>query len=319
MGGHILVTGGAGFIGSHVCERLINSNEKVICIDNFNDFYNPKLKENNIKGIVRNPNFRLYRASITDFDKVKDIFNKNKIDKIIHLAARAGVRPSFRNPGLYQETNVKGTLNILELAKEFGVQNFIFTSSSSIYGDAKIPFSEDTLVDNQISVYAATKRCAEILCSTYHNSYGLNVTILRLFTVYGPRGRPDMAPYKFTEKIFNNEEIEMYGDGTSKRDYTYIEDIVSGIIAALEKNLGFEIINLGNSNPVELKRLISLIEDCLGKKAKIKQNDLQKGDVPITYANISKAKRVLNYKPKINLDKGIKLFVEWFTKFQKND
>jgi|TARA_Y100000310_G_scaffold79654_1_gene76292 UDP-glucuronate 4-epimerase len=323
MGGHILVTGGAGFIGSHVCERLISSNEKVICLDNFNDFYNPQVKEDNIKDIIKNPNFKLYRASITDFDKVKDIFNKNKIDKIIHLAARAGVRPSFEDPWIYQETNIKGTLNILKLAKDFGIKNFISSSSSSVYGtNTEVPFSETMPTDNPVSVYAATKKSAEILCRAYHNNYDMNITVLRLFTVYGPRGRPDMAPHKFTEKIFNGEEIEVYGDGTSKRDYTYIKDVIDGIVAAKEKNFGFEIINLGNSKPIELKKFISIIENCLGKKAKIKQVGMQMGDVPITYANISKAKKLLNYSPKVDIEEGIKLFAEWFIKSKqskKND
>lgn len=308
----ILVTGGAGFIGSHVCDALLGKGHSVICVDDFNDYYSPKIKENNIKACLKNARFCLYQEDIRNFDKVKRIFKERKIHKIIHLAARTGVRASVKAPLLYAQVNIGGTLNLLELAKQFGVKDFIFGSSSSVYGlNKNIPFSEenDTL---PISPYAATKKAGEQLCYCYHHLYGMNVICLRFFTVYGPRGRPDMAMYKFTKLISEDEEIEMFGDGTSKRDYTYITDIVSGILSALDKNLGFEIINLGNNQAVELRYFISLIEKELGKKARIKRMPMQKGDVPLTYADISKAKRILGYEPKVGIKEGVKRFVEWF-------
>ncbi|MBD3202924.1 SDR family NAD(P)-dependent oxidoreductase, partial [Candidatus Woesearchaeota archaeon] len=287
----ILVTGAAGFIGSHTCEELLNRDYSVVAIDNFNKYYDPKIKKRNIKNFLKNKNFSFYKADIRDFAKLTQIFDR-KIDKIIHLAARAGVRPSLKKPRLYFDVNVSGTLNLLELAKKFKINNFIFGSSSSVYGEnTKIPFSEKHRTDCQISPYASSKKAGELICKTYSHLYSLNITCLRFFTVYGERGRPDMAPYKFTNLIYNDKPIEMYGDGTSKRDYTYIKDIVSGILTALEKNFRFEIINLGNSDPIELKRFISIIEKKLNKKAKIIQKPIPKGDVKITYADISKAKR----------------------------
>ena len=315
---NVLVTGGAGFIGSHVCDALLARGDVVICIDNFNDYYDPKIKRNNIKNCLNNPKFKLCIVDIMDFRKLKEIFQKNKINKIIHLAARTGVRASLRNPFLYEDTNNKGTLNLLELAKEFEVKNFIFGSSSSIYGiNKKVPFSETDKVDAPISPYAATKGACELMCHTYHHIYGLKITCLRLFTVYGPRGRPDMAPYKFTKLINEGKEIERYGNGSSKRDYTYVSDIVDGIIKALDKELDFEIINLGNSNIVELNYFISLIENNLGKKAKVKQLGLQPGDVPITYADISRAKSLLDWEPKVKIEDGIAKFIEWFKENEK--
>ncbi len=310
---NILVTGGAGFIGSNLCERLL-ANNFVICLDNFNDYYDPKIKENNIKDFLKNKNFKLYRADILDRKKLISIFNKHKIDKIVHLAARAGVRASLKNPLLYNEVNVKGTLNLLDLTKEFKVKNFIFGSSSSVYGEnKKIPFSENDNLNNMISPYAISKRKAEKLCEDY-SKLGLNITCLRFFTVYGPKGRPDMAVYKFTSKISKNEVIEVFGDGNSERDYTYVDDIVNGILSALDKDFKFEIINLGNSNPVKLGYLIKLIEKNLCKKAKIVRLGEQKGDVPRTYADISKAKKLLSWEPKIKIEEGIKRFVEWYGK-----
>jgi UDP-glucuronate 4-epimerase len=309
----ILVTGGAGFIGSHVCDELLVKSKKVICIDNFNDYYNPKIKEKNIEFASKNNNFILYKINITNKEKLKDIFEKNQIDKIIHLAARVGVRASFKDWELYEGVNIEGTKNLLELANEFNIKNFIFGSSSSVYGtNKKIPFFEDNIIENIISPYAETKKKAEELCREYHDKHGLSVTCLRFFTVYGPRGRPDMASYKFIKKIISNEQIEMYGDGTTKRDYIYVTDIIDGILLALEKTFSFEIINLGNSNPIELKRFISIIEKETGEKAEIKQLLVQKGDVLITYADISKARRLLDYSPKIKIEQGIKMFIEWF-------
>ncbi|MEA2036311.1 MAG: SDR family NAD(P)-dependent oxidoreductase [Nanoarchaeota archaeon] len=311
----ILVTGGAGFIGSHVCERLLAKGNKVVCVDNFNDYYDPNVKEDNIKDMFKNSNYVLYRVDITNKNELQVVFEKNKIDKIVHVAARAGVRASFDNKEIYESVNVDGTRNLLELANEFGIKNFVFGSSSSVYGtNKKVPFSEDDPIENIISPYAETKKKAEELCKKFHDKFGLKITCLRLFTVYGPRGRPDMAPYKFTKTIIEGEKIDMYGGGDTKRDYTYVVDVVDGILAALDKNLDFEIINLGNSNTIQLKEFIEIIEKEAGKKAEINQLPMQKGDVPMTYADISKAKRLLGYDPKIKIQEGIRIFVEWYKK-----
>jgi len=309
----ILVTGAAGFIGSHVCEALLRQKKQVIGIDSFNDYYSPKIKERNIESLKQHNSFALYREDIKNPDKLKDIFKDNKIEKIIHLAARVGVRPSISMPGAYVQDNIQGTLNLLELARENKIKTFVFGSSSSVYGgNKKIPFSEEDDVSSQISPYGFTKRSCELICSTYHSLYGINIACLRFFTVYGPRGRPDMAIYKFTKSISEGREIEIYGDGASKRDYTYVSDIVKGILLALEKNRGFEIINLGDNNPVILKDVISLIENNLGKKAKIKKVQMQPGDMESTYADISKAKRLLGWYPEVKFSDGIKKFTEWF-------
>ena len=311
----ILVTGGAGFIGSHVCDRLLSLGHDVVCVDDFNDYYDPDFKERNIKQALKNSKYTLYRADITDLSTLKDIFAREKPEKIIHLAARAGVRYSISHPELYVRVNVLGTLNLLELAKEYKIKSFVFGSSSSVYGaNKKVPFSEEDRVDDPISPYAATKKAAEELCHAYHHLYGLKITFLRFFTVYGPRGRPDMVIYLFSKAITDGKPIKRFGNGKTKRDYTFISDIVDGIIAALDKELDFEIVNLGDSNTVELNYLISLIENALGKKAKIEQSPLQPGDVPITYADISKAKKLLKYEPKVKIEQGIPLFVEWFNK-----
>ena len=309
----ILVTGAAGFIGSHVCEALVKEEKQVIGIDNFNDYYDSKTKEKNIEAIKGSKNFALYREDIKNIDSLKKIFKNNKTEKIIHLAARVGVRPSISVPDIYIKDNIQGTLNMLELAKENGIRTFVFGSSSSVYGgNKKIPFSENDDANNQISPYGFTKRSCELLCNTYYNLYGMNIACLRFFTVYGPRGRPDMAIYKFAKMMNEGKEIEVYGDGTSKRDYTYVSDIVKGILLALEKNRGFEIINMGNNNPVILKDVISLIENNLGKKAKIKMAEMRQGDMQVTYANISKAKKLLGWSPEVKFNEGIKKFAEWF-------
>ncbi len=310
---NILVTGGAGFIGSHVCDKLLKRKEKVICLDNFNDYYDPNIKENNIAHNLSNPNFKLYREDILNFNSLDNILVTEKIDKIIHLAARAGVRPSIKDPFLYQEVNIKGTLNLLELTRKYKIQNFVFASSSSVYGNRENgPFKETDNVDNPISPYAMTKKAGELLCYTYHHLYRLNVSCLRFFTVYGPRGRPDMAPLMFTDKIAKGQEIEVYGEGNTKRDYTYVSDIVNGVISALDHNYSYEIFNLGGGNPVDLNYFISLIERETGKKALRKQLPLQQGDVGITSADVSKAERMLGYKPKVRIEEGIKKLVEWY-------
>jgi len=309
----ILVTGGAGFIGSHVCDELLKTGKKVICLDNFNDYYNPKIKERNISHNIDNENFVLEKIDIINKGELEKVFERNKVDKIIHLAARAGVRPSIKQPELYFRVNVTGTFNLLETAAKFMVKKFVFGSSSSVYGNnKKIPFSEEDKTENQISPYASTKKIAELLCKTYSTMYDLDIVCLRFFTVYGPRGRPDMATYKFTDAIYNGRTIEMYGDGSSERDYTYIEDIVKGVVSALDLEKKFEIINLGNSDPIKLNEYINTIEKIIGKKAIIEKKPMPQGDVNVTYADISKAKKLLNYEPATKIGEGIKKFFEWY-------
>lgn len=315
----ILVTGGAGFIGSHVVDKLVETKERVICIDNLDPFYDPEIKRRNIKHNLKKENFKFFEIDIRDKEKLRDIFQKEEIDKVIHLAAKAGVRPSIENPLVYEDVNVSGTINLLELSREYEVKNFIFGSSSSVYGiNKKVPFSEDDKVEKQISPYAASKRSAELFCHTYSYLYKIPIICLRFFTVYGPRQRPEMAIHKFTRLIDQGKEIPVFGDGSSKRDYTYIGDVVDGIINSLGKRFDFEIFNLGNSKTVELRYLIELIEENLGKRAKIKQLPDQLGDVPITFADISKAEKLLEYKPRVEIEDGIKRFVEWY-KENKND
>lgn len=308
-----LVTGCAGFIGSHLVDRLLGMGETVVGVDNFDSFYDPCIKKRNIENSVKDEKFIFYEADIRDKDEIEKIFKENEIDSIIHLAARAGVRPSIQDPLLYEDVNIKGTIILLELGKKYKITNFIFGSSSSVYGiNEKIPFSEEDSAEKAISPYAASKRACEIFCYTYHHLYGIPVICLRFFTVYGPRQRPEMAIHKFTRLIDLGKEIEMYGDGTSRRDYTYVSDIIDGIIASLDKKFGYKIINLGNSNVVELQYLIQLIENNLGKKAIIKQYPDQPGDVPVTYADISNANKLLGYDPKVSIEKGIENFVQWY-------
>jgi UDP-glucuronate 4-epimerase len=310
---NILVTGGAGFIGSHLCEKLIDLGFNVICIDNFNDFYSPALKENNISKIVNSRNFKIYRADICDFNGLDEIFSENNIELVIHLAARAGVRPSIKNPLLYEKVNVAGTINILECCRKYNNPKLIFASSSSVYGgNRKIPFSENDSVDCPVSPYAATKRAGELLCYTYYNLFKIHVFCFRFFTVYGPRQRPEMAIHKFTRQILNGEQVEIYGDGSSSRDYTYIDDIISGMVNSLDRIKGFEIINLGNSNPIKLIKLVSLIEEITGCRANLKFVESQPGDVFMTYADIRKAKKVLKYSPETNIRDGLGKFIKWY-------
>lgn len=293
----ILVTGGAGFIGSHLVERL----KDVIIIDDFNDYYSPEIKRRNISKVLGKVIERDIR------DDISDIFKENKISAVVHLAARAGVRASLKDPILYNSVNVLGTINLLECCKKFGVKKFIFGSSSSVYGiTSRLPFKEDDPLQNPISPYAVTKIAGEDLCRVYHGAYGISITCLRFFTVYGPRQRPEMAISKFIRLIREDKPIPYYGDGSSSRDYTYISDIIDGIMSALDKDFGFEIINLGDSNTVTLKQLVGIIEETLGKKAKLEVLPPQPGDVPITYADITKAGRLLGYKPKVDIRDGIR-------------
>lgn len=309
----ILVTGGAGFIGSNVTKKLLERGDSVVCVDEFNDYYSPKIKELNVSQFEGNPGYKLYRGSITDYDFLKTIFEKEKIQRVFHAAARAGVRPSIENPFIYEETNVKGTLNLLHLAKEFAIENFVLTSSSSVYGNsAKVPFSEADPVDNPISPYAATKKATELLGYTYHHLYGLNVNVVRPFTVYGPGGRPDMFPFLCTKLIDEGSEVKRFGDGSTRRDYTFIDDIVVGVVSAIDKVLGYEIFNLGNSNTVELNYFIATVEKILGKKANIKEYPMQPGDVTITNADLTKSKKMLGYEPKVKIEEGMEKFIAWY-------
>lgn len=313
MSDPVLITGGAGFIGSHLAENLVAEGYRVICIDDFNDYYDPRIKWENIAGLQARPEFRLVKGDITDNETLEKIFSAWKINQVVHLAARAGVRPSLRQPALYEKVNVGGTINLLEQCVKHQVKKFVFGSSSSVYGEQdQIPFSEEDRIERPISPYAATKRAAELICYTYHHLYQLSVTCLRFFTVYGPRQRPEMAIHKFTSLIYQRQPIPLYGDGSSSRDYTFISDIISGVRAAISRNFGYEIINLGNSSPIQLKELVRLIEDSLGLKARIDFQPPQSGDVTRTYADISKAQKLLGYHPEVPIEEGIALFVDWF-------
>ena len=311
------ITGGAGFIGSSLAERLLKEGNKVVAIDNFCDFYNPSIKENNIKELLKNDNFKLYRKDIRDRQAIKEIFSENNIDIVMHLAAMAGVRPSIENPVLYQEVNCMGTQNILEEMKAHNIKNLVMASSSSVYGNCKeVPFREDMVVDFAISPYAATKKANEVMTHVYHKLFDMNVIMLRFFTVYGPKQRPDLAINKFTRLMLNNEEIPMFGDGTTSRDYTYIDDIVDGIIRACHYTLKhenvYEILNIGNSSPTSLKEMINTIAKALDVEPKIKQLPMQPGDVDRTYADVSKAKEMIGYEPKTTFEEGIRKFVDWY-------
>ena len=315
---NILITGAAGFIGSHLSERLLQEGSRIICLDNLDTFYDPQMKRENLKPLLANNNFTMIEGDIRDLKLLTDIFEGNRIDIIVHIAARAGVRPSIKEPLLYYDVNVRGTTNLLEMAKNYHVKKFIFASSSSVYGEnKKVPFSEDDNVDFPISPYAATKKAGELISFTYHHLYGIPVSCLRFFTVYGPRQRPEMAIHKFTRLIYEGKSIPVYGDGTSRRDYTYIDDIISGITASVNAELGYEIINLGESKTIKLTELISLIEENLQKKAIIEWLPDQPGDVPVTFADISKARKLLGYAPCIDIKEGAGRFVEWFLKREK--
>lgn len=312
-----LVTGAAGFIGSSLSERLLEEGNKVIGIDNFCDFYNPQLKEKNVKKLEENTNFKLYRVDIRDKEKIDNIFETEKIDVVVHLAAMAGVRPSIENPILYQEVNCNGTQNILEAMKRNNVLNLVMASSSSVYGNCKqVPFKETMVVDYAISPYAATKKANEVMTHVYHKLFNMNVIMLRFFTVYGPKQRPDLAINKFTRLMLEKKSIPMFGDGTTSRDYTYITDIVDGIVRSTEYVLNnkdvYEVLNLGNSSPVSLMEMIDTIGKVLGVTPSIEKLPMQPGDVDRTYADISKAKELIGYEPKVTFEEGIKNFSLWY-------
>ena len=313
---NFLVTGGAGFIGSHVCERLLRDGHKVWAFDDLNDFYDPQIKRRTLAELAAlNLPFTFVHGDLTDVGAVNKIFAATKFDQVIHLAARAGVRPSLEQPALYQRVNVEGTVNILEAARKTGCKKITIASSSSVYGvNAKVPFSESDPIFSAVSPYAASKLACEALGHTWHHIYKMDVAMLRFFTVYGPRQRPDLAIHKFTALIDAGQPIPVFGDGSTARDHTHISDILEGIIACTQREFGFEIFNLGESQTVKLSGLISLIENALGKKAVIDRQPLQLGDVPITFADVSKARRMLGYQPQVKVEKGIPLFVDWFRK-----
>ncbi len=312
---NVLITGGAGFIGSHLVDKMLaEQNWRVTVIDDFNDFYNPQIKRANVSSHLNEPNYSLIEADIRDAAALQTIFERRHFDVVVHLAARAGVRPSLDEPLLYTETNINGTLNLLELCRRFGVKQFVFGSSSSVYGaNCKVPFSETDLVSHPISPYAATKAAGELLCYTYTHLYELRAVCLRFFTVYGARQRPDLAIRKFTRLIADGKPIPVFGDGRTRRDYTYVDDIIAGVRAAIDyRQSDYEIFNLGESHTVELSELISLIESNLNKKAIIERLPAQPGDVPQTFADITKAKKLLDYNPQTQIEAGIGKFAEWF-------
>ena len=308
----ILVTGGAGFIGSHLVEKLLRDGHDVVILDDFNDFYDPEIKRENIASVSRD--VAIHQIDLRDNAAVRSLFRSEKFDAIAHLAARAGVRPSIQQPQLYYDTNVIATLHLLEAARVTGVQRFVFASSSSVYGIGRtVPFSEDLHLTQTISPYAASKIAAEFLCSTYSHLYQLRVLALRYFTVYGPRQRPDLAIHSFTRRIHFGKPIDQFGDGTTRRDYTYIDDIIQGTMAALKYDGAlFDVFNLGESETIQLSDLIAAIESALGKKATINHLPEQPGDVPLTCADISKARRLLGYDPKTAFVEGLPRFVNWF-------
>lgn len=312
---NILVTGGAGFIGSHLVDRLLSEGEwQVTVVDDFNDFYEPEVKRKNTRAHLQSPSYALFEADIRSRESLEEVFNRGKFDCIVHLAARAGVRPSLAEPQLYAETNINGTLNLLELARAHEIRQFVFGSSSSVYGiNAKVPFSEEDPIRQPISPYAATKGAGELLCHTYSHLYGIRSVCLRFFTVYGARQRPDLAIHKFAKLISENQPIPVFGDGTTRRDYTYIDDIIAGVRASIDyQESDYEIFNLGESQTVELNELIALLEKELDRQALVERHPQQPGDVPQTFADVSKARRLLSYDPQTKIEDGIHRFAKWF-------
>ena len=325
MNKNILVTGGAGFIGSHLCERLLIEGNKVIIIDNFNEFYDPQIKRNNIieiKNTMKNNSIdtnklELCEGDFRDIEFLNKLFDNNDIHIVVHLAAMAGVRPSIENPQLYYDVNITGTLNLLEQCRRKNIKKFVFASSSSVYGNnEKVPFSETDIVDNPISPYAATKKSGELMCHTYYHLFDMSIAALRFFTVYGPRQRPDLAIHKFTHLIKNNESIPFFGDGSTSRDYTYIDDIVDGIVKSMkwvEKNeKAYDVFNIGGDKTVSLKEMVETIETTLGIDAKINKLPMQPGDVNRTCADISHSNEILGYSPQTTFKQGIEKFVKWY-------
>ncbi len=309
----VLVTGVAGFIGSHLAEALCNRGDTVIGLDSFNEYYDPALKRRNIGGLLNTDAFRLYEQDICDEAGLRDLFEKTHPDVVVHLAARAGVRPSLEDPNLYHRVNVIGGQHILDACRDFKPSHLVFASSSSVYGGStKVPFTETDPVMRPISPYAATKRMNELQAHVYHHLYGVRVSLLRFFTVYGPRQRPDMAIYKFTKHILEGNPLPFFGDGATRRDYTYIEDIIQGVLQCVDTPFDYEIFNLGESHTTSLAELVALIEKHTGRTALIARKPLQPGDVTITYADIRHARELLGYHPRFTMDEGIARFVDWY-------
>ena len=308
----ILLTGAAGFIGWETAKQLAEQGNRVIGVDNLNDYYDVKLKLYRLNDLQERTNFSFHKIDIEDRAAMEEVFKKNTIDAVINLAARAGVRYSMENPHVYMSTNALGTLNLLELMRKYGIKKFVLASTSSLYAGQEMPFSEDLPVNTPISPYAASKKAAEAISYSYHYLFDIDVSVLRYFTVYGPAGRPDMSPLRFIKWIDEGKEITVYGDGSQKRDFTYVSDIAEGTVKALTP-VGYEVINLGNSRPYSLNQVIGLMEDRLGKKAQVKHLPPQKADMQATWADIGKAARVIDWRPKVSLDEGIKLTVDWHT------
>lgn len=307
----ILLTGCAGFVGWETGKKLLDGGKKVVGIDNLNDYYDVRLKEHRVENLKSRENFRFYEGDIEDLSTLDRIFDENRIDAVINLAARAGVRYSIENPFVYMSTNGTGTLNLLEVMRKHEVNKIVLASTSSLYAGQKMPFSEELPVNTPISPYAASKKAAEVMIYSYHYLFGIDASIVRYFTVYGPAGRPDMSIFRFVKWIDEGQELVLYGDGSQKRDFTYVSDIAEGTIRAL-RPVGFEVINLGNSQPHELSEVIALIERFLGKKARIKRMDFQKTDMMATWADVGKAKRLLDWEPRIPLEEGLRRTVEWY-------
>jgi UDP-glucuronate 4-epimerase len=309
---NLLITGGAGFIGSHLADRRLSRGDRVTVFDDFNDFYDPAAKRRNVAPHLDNPRFRLVEGDIRDRERVFALFEEERFDAVAHLAARAGVRPSIAEPVLYEHVNCVGTLHLLEAALAFGKPRFVFASSSSVYGiNAKLPFAEDDPIAQTVSPYATTKRAGELHVFNAHHLHGLSAVCLRLFTVYGPRQRPEMAIARFIRSIEAGEPLPFFGDGGSSRDYTYVDDITNGLEAALEADFSFEIVNLGGARPVTLRQLVEAIEAATGKRARLERLPDQPGDVPVTFASTAKAERLLNFRARIELPEGLRRSVEW--------
>ena len=311
----VLITGAAGFIGSHLADALVARGDRVVGLDNFNDYYDPRIKDRNIEALKGNDAFEIVKGDTRDADLVNGLFERTRPDGVIHLAAMAGVRPSLENPNLYFDVNVNGSLNILEAVRRFGKPKLCFASSSSVYGgNKKVPFSEEDDVSYPVSPYAASKRANEIMCYTYHHLYGLDIHCHRFFTVYGPRQRPEMAIHKFVRRVYRGDPIPMFGDGFSRRDYTYVDDILDGVIKSLDRCSGYRIYNFGESNTITLKDLIAAVEKATGKTANIERHPDQPGDVPATFADVTRAKSELDYAPRVPVEEGIARFVKWYLK-----
>ena len=311
----VLVTGGAGFIGSHVAQFLLNRGDDVVIVDEVNDYYDTKIKENNLQLLIEEyPNrCKIYRGDVCDVDFITNIFDVERPAWVCHMAARAGVRPSIQDPFVYIHSNIRGTTQLMELSAKYGIQNFVFASSSSVYGGSSSTFfSEEEVVDNPVSPYAASKKACELLAYTYHHLYKLNISALRFFTVYGPRGRPDMAPFKFIDRVSRGLEIQQFGDGSSSRDYTYIDDIVDGIVRSIDRPYGYQVFNLGKGSGTSLKDFIALVQKYTKRKAMIKVLPDQPGDVPYTCADVGKARRLLGYSSRVSFEEGIRRTAKWY-------